>query len=146
MDTAIREEDLRSIVESIWAAMLGIPIEYLGPDPGRGLEGEYSATIAISGNWEGALAVSCSEGLARFVGAALFQQDPWELEGDASMEAILELTNMIGGNVKALVGEGNRLGLPQTRTNDAEPLPGSEEARMLFDCLGEPLGLQVVRK
>lgn len=140
-----RSEQLRSIVETIWITMLGIPIDCIEFSASPETKGDFVARIDIEGAWNGSLELACSEGLARFVGAALFQQDPWELDLESSAEAVLELANMIGGNVKALVGEGNRLGLPRSLTEDLEPMLGEREACLLFDCLGEPLVLQLVR-
>ncbi len=144
MDHSDRARDIQTIVETIWLTMLGIPIDRLPETADQAMNGDCLAHITINGNWEGSLELSCSMGLARFVGAALFQEDPWELDEESSLEAVLELTNMIGGNVKALVGEGNRLGLPELQPSESGE--GEQEASLLFDCLGEPLALQLIRR
>ena len=145
MDSHRRQEELQTVVETIWTTMLGIPINRVLGEEDVEESGDFLASISISGAWDGTLELSCSEGLARFVGAALFQCDPWDLDEDSSVEAVLELANMIGGNVKALVGEGNHLGLPELQSALYERPTGVEEIHLLFDCLGEPLALQLIR-
>lgn len=145
MDQSNRAADLQTIVETIWATMLNIPIDRLPTTIEDGIDGAYSARVRISGTWDGTLVLVCSEGLARFVGAALFRMEPWDLDDESNLEAVLELANMIGGNVKALVGQGSQLGLPEVGTDRSWGEPGEQEAALLFDCLGEPLALRLVR-
>jgi len=101
-----RSEALARVVDSIWTTMLGMPIDP-APDGGPAPDGDSPRVrIELRGPWSGALELTCSESLARFIGSALFQQAPWKLDEASGLEAALELANMIGGNMRPVLGAG----------------------------------------
>jgi chemotaxis protein CheX len=107
----LTEPDLAEVVESVVGAMLGIAIDGCGadsPTPRQAL----GASVQITGPWDGAVVVACDTDFGRRVAAAMFGDDATSMSDEEIADAVGELANMIGGNVKALVGEGTALSLP----------------------------------
>lgn len=140
-------EDVRQVVIDIFEAMLGLPVAEgsVEMDGARRL----TACVQISGGWEGAVAVDCTEALARRVTASMLGME----EGDASPEdvrdAIGEVANVAGGNVKALLGVDCALSLP-TVTEGVDlrlRVPGMRVVVELgFESEREPFRLLVLEK
>jgi chemotaxis protein CheX len=97
---------------AVWEQTLGLPLDptVTVPDThGRTVEGH----VHISGEWNGTLVFQCSIGAARQAAHVMFGPgDDHEGLSDVQ-DAVGELTNMIGGNLKSLLSEdGCFLSLP----------------------------------
>ena len=99
----VREEDIRTITDTVWANV--VRAEATRPNAAEpDLTGTVmTGCVQMGGAWRGAVTIRCSTGLARTVGAAMFETDPAETAGADIRDAIGELANMIGGNIKALL-------------------------------------------
>ena len=85
-----------------------------------------SASVQISGGWEGTVLVSCPEALAQRVAGVMF--DTPEASDDEIRDALGEVANMTAGNVKALVESYCRLSLPAVcRHKIGVPSPASSQ-------------------
>lgn len=133
------------IVQSLASACLGIDAARIPADEASlAAEGELmTASVAISGAWRGAVAVSCSPHLARRVGSAMFGTS--ELVSDEeARDALREIVNIIGGNFKSLVSGPSRLSLPTVRDGDGYWTDALPVHRLHFDCGGEVLVVSVL--
>ena len=112
---AVSAEDLWSVLSGVWESLLGRPAS--PADGVTGGEGAVSASVALHGDWEGAVTVACSPAAAESLTRMMLA-----LPGDARLmsgdvpDAVCEVVNVIGGNVKALVEGSSRLGLPEWGT------------------------------
>ncbi len=102
--------DIRQIVSDIFEAMLGLPVAD-GPAEMDGTR-RLTACVQISGDWEGAVVVDCTEVLARRVTGSMFGLEPDGASPEDVLDAIGEVANVAGGNVKALLGAECALSLP----------------------------------
>lgn len=102
--------DLAEVVESVVVTMLGLDVGAHAPDgvPGSDL----GASVQITGGWEGAVVVACDAAFALRVTESMFGEAAGSVDDVEVADAIGELANMIGGNVKALVGDVTTLSLP----------------------------------
>ena len=121
--------DLEEVVGAVWSGMLGVPMvasQQLDSSGGAEDPLQFTGCIHISAGWEGSLLVQAPEPVARELAAAMFGIEADDLGDEELVDALGEVTNMIGGNVKALVG-GNVLSLPSvTRGRDFHvAVPGS---------------------
>jgi CheY-specific phosphatase CheX len=104
------------IVATVWESMLGIgiapdeSIHALGHEPLG--EHTYAGIVQISGAWDGAVAVQCSDHMARHAAQRMFSLEHGDVSVADLQDALGELTNMTGGNIKALLPEPCTLGLP----------------------------------
>ena len=93
------------------------------------------------------MTVECSGGLARRVASTMFATDACELSADQVSDALGELTNIIGGNIKALLPEPSQLSMPAVTegTDYLFTIPGSRPAAQLsFTCEGKPFQITVL--
>ena len=105
----ISEPDIHGIATSVWADMLGLPLEAgeAGAAPER-----ICAWVGISGAWSGTVTVELAAPLARRVAAALFGMSPEEVTDTEVTDAVGEVVNILGGNLKALLPGPSALSLP----------------------------------
>lgn len=97
---------------SVWEQAVGLtlsPVEQAPPAGPRTFQGH----VHIMGSWTGTVVLQCSEPAARRAAQAFFGDAAPEDEMRDMQDAICELTNMIGGNLKAVVAqEGCTLSIP----------------------------------
>jgi chemotaxis protein CheX len=139
------EEEIRQVTETVWESVLGVslaPRAGVPPAPARMISG----CVQFSGAWEGAVTIECSMEFARQAAATMFGVDSGRATPADTQDAIGELANMTGGNVKALLPEPCRLSLP-TVTDGAAALPGGRTVTTVaFDCQGTPLVVRLLQK
>jgi CheY-specific phosphatase CheX len=139
------EQSISEIVETVWSSMLGLQTE---PDTAStltvgGAESSpvhtYAGVVQISGAWAGAVAVQCSETLARHAASTMFGLTPETVAVADVHDALGELANMTGGNIKALLPEPCTLGLPVVieGADYRLRLPGSLPVQRLAFRVGE---------
>lgn len=101
-------DDLVAIAGDVSRTMLGTAFE---PAPGATPDRPgLTACVQINGEWQGAVLVQCSVAAASAITRLLLRVD--HVEPVEVRDAIGELANMIGGNVKALLPGPSRLSLP----------------------------------
>ena len=144
------EGDLETIMESIWDSILGLPLRRadaascdLRP---RSL---VTGCVLITGAWQGAMTVECSAALARRIASVLFGIDPGRATEEDVQDALGEIANMAGGNVKSLLPAPSAISLPAVAEgNDYRMgVPGGRSvSRASFTCEGEPLLVTLIER
>lgn len=103
------DDDIREIAVSIWETLFSLPleteVEMASPD-----DPVVTGCISIDGAWNGAVTLQCGERLADVLAGQLFRSP--SPSPDEVRDAIGEITNMLAGNIKALVAEPSRISLP----------------------------------
>lgn len=139
-------KDLLAVAETVWRGILSLPIR---PGTARIARGEQtvSASIQISGVWEGAIAVHCPVRLARRIAATMFGG---EIEDDLVQDALGEVANIIAGNVKRLLPGPCGLSLPTVVEGRDYvvriPTLSAVVAGASLECEGIPFEVTVHRK
>ena len=111
MQVTVEEQDIRDITDAVWLNVLQTPTEPLGK--ASVLTGVVlAACVQLTGAWTGAVTIQCSPRVARAAAGMMFQVDPAETSGDDVRDALGELVNMVGGNIKALLPGPTQLSLP----------------------------------
>jgi hypothetical protein len=107
---SISHAELESLTRDIWATMIGLDlvdaVMAAGPEPG------ISSQVEIQGDTEVALRIDCSMELARTIAARLFDMPPDEVETDLVLDAMSEMANILGGNIKGMWPGAIKLSLP----------------------------------
>ena len=97
----------------IWESLLDEPIEPTPTDDSLLADPDAVAgTVSIRGAWSGEVVVVQSAESARCVAAVMFGQAALEVGRAEVRDAVCEVTNMVGGSVKALMPSTAELGLP----------------------------------
>jgi len=101
--------DVLELAEEVWRSFVGVDEPLLPGEPDAGPVA-YAATVTISGEWNGAVTLEFGAGTAESVSARMLGLDD-ATEADVA-DAIGELVNMVGGNVKSLMPGPSVLSLP----------------------------------
>jgi chemotaxis protein CheX len=144
------EQEIISLTQYIWGATLNleaVPHEHpVPPAPGgRTLDG----VINITGAWAGALVLQVPEPVARRAACVMFEVEADSASLEDMQDAVGELTNMTGGNVKALLEGHCHLSLPAVVEGKDYSIrvPGSEAVtRVTFDIEGEPFVVSLLTR
>ena len=111
MQVQMTQPDLAEIVEGTVAVMLGLDPGDLVPDA-EPTTCEIGAAVQFAGEWAGAIVVGCDAEFGREAAAAMFGSERDEVQPDEVADALGELANMIGGNVKPLLPGAATISLP----------------------------------
>ena len=151
-DIADFEPELTEITERVWASLVELPLiprQPGQPGPAAGFSRTFTGCVQITGAWEGAVTVHCSEALAKVLTASMFMVDPEDTTPEEVGDALGELANMVGGNVKALLPEPCRISLPAVADGMDYRLsvPGARPlTAVTWTCLGEPLMVRLLER
>ncbi|GAA3531329.1 chemotaxis protein CheX [Nocardioides daeguensis] len=109
-------EDVLAVTEDVWMALLGddAPLLPRTVAPGAPFDvAAWSAATTISGGWQGVVTVELDEALARRLTMRMLALPADEQASDSDVaDAVGELVNMVGGNVKSLMPGPSVLSLP----------------------------------
>lgn len=107
-----RPSDVQAITEEVWSTFLGDQSPLI-IGIGEEFDPEWSASVAIRGAWNGVVAIELAEGLAQLATRSMLGLEPDSEVSDVDLaDAVGELVNMVGGNIKGLVPGPSRLSLP----------------------------------
>jgi len=139
---SIEEADVCKITESVWSTTFGFDITKLAEVPAATTEPVLTAFVLLAGGWDGALMIQCPTALARRCAAQMFDS-PIDAVTDSDVnDALGELANMIGGNLKSHLPGACTLSLPAVVDghDSGVRVPGSHSLmRMAFASEGEVL-------
>lgn len=109
---ALNRDDLAAITSEVWAAFLladgadALTATAPPAEPGPVVH----AAVEVTGAWSGRVSLALSDGAAAL--AARTMLGAAEVAAADVADAVGELANMVGGNVKSLVPAPSTLGLP----------------------------------
>ena len=110
-------EDVRMVADEVWKALLGeieelvpqYPAGAITPDPA----GTWSGVVTVTGEWHGLVTIEMGDTVARRLTAQMLALPADEPPVDADIaDAVGEVVNMVGGNVKSLMPGPSSLSLP----------------------------------
>lgn len=139
--------DLRRITTDVWATTVGLSLT-AGDADGEPCAHLVTGRVNITGEWTGAVAVQCTDRLARRAAGRMFDAPPDQLSDEDVSDTIGELANITGGNVKSLLGAGLcQLSLPRVSTVPAGTTFPAEQVvdQVTWLCEGEQLVVTVSR-
>jgi CheY-specific phosphatase CheX len=147
-DAVVDPQSLVAIATDVWSTMLESELNPIGPDDvppalGRTLDG----VVAITGGWSGAVVLRVSRPLAVRIARAMFDLGDAEPSLADMQDAVGELTNTTGGNIKGLMPGMCHLSLPTVvEGNDFRVrVPGASVVSELhFLCDDEAVVVQLV--
>lgn len=136
------ETDLIGLTGAIWESVLGLGADPLPPDRALDRLGPVTVTSCchITGEWEGSVALTFDPALCRRLASAMFALPDDELDDELVRDAVGELANIAGGNVKGMLPADTVLSLPQIVEGERYTisLPGTRVlCEAAFDCGGD---------
>ncbi len=121
-------DDLEVITREVWTSFLdGDPAGLVaGGDPPTGEQ--ITGCVHLSGAYTGSIMLQCSPPAARDAAAALFSIAPGDVTQVEVVDAIGEIANMVGGNVKSMLPGPSLLSLPMV-VQGVLSVPGAQVVR-----------------
>ncbi len=117
--SAVTGEQIAEITRDVWSSFLSLDLEIAPGDPRAALGGSTcTGCVHISGEWNGTVFLQCTAAHAQAAAEAMFMADPGTLGPDEIGDALGELTNMVGGNIKSLLPEPSRLSIPSVANGE----------------------------
>ncbi len=104
--------DVAEIVESVFAAMMGLELASAAAPWFPGPDRLTAAVQLLAEEWTGAVLLECDSRQARCFAGRFLSTDPPGGVNDCVRDVLGELANMIGGNLKSAMSPGIRLSLP----------------------------------
>ena len=134
-----------AISTDVWACFLGADQELVPAFEPRGAAGTgYVSSVTVAGAWNGHVILELTEEAALRAARAMVGTD--DVAAGEVTDAVGELANMIGGNLKGLVLAPSQLGLPLVVKGSIEPAPGRDvvfSCTADFDWVGTPVRVSV---
>jgi chemotaxis protein CheX len=121
-------DDLEVITREVWTSFLdGDPSGLVaGGEAGTGEQ--ITGCVHLSGAYTGSIMLQCSPPAARDAAAALFSMAPGDVTQTELVDAIGEIANMVGGNVKSMLPGPSMLSLPSVVQGQLS-VPGAQVVR-----------------
>jgi chemotaxis protein CheX len=107
-----------------------------------------TGSVQITGEWNGALMLSLPTSLVDTLTETLFSLEPGTASIEDKKDAVGELINMIGGNVKALLPEPSVLSVPilALEGNNLYFPSTKMVTHCQFECQGKPFTLTLYER
>lgn len=143
------EESILPIVQGTWESMLQLPALEEDIDVPRTVSLPYAGVITVSGEWEGAIGLFVTEGMGRQAASSMFATPHDGVTTQDLQDALAELTNVVGGNLKGLLPPPCQLGLPVVveGSDYRMQLPGSTQTiTRRFRCNDDIFEVVVVER
>lgn len=121
-------EVVEQLVQDLFSGLLGEceALPYAAPHDGSPLG--VTASVSVTGGWSGHVVFACSEDVGRHIAAGLLMSEPGDINDEDLSDAMGEVANVIGGNVKSVMPGPSKLSLPVAIIGSAsERRPGAVE-------------------
>lgn len=145
---SVTADDIAGIAQDVWGSFLSmdlVPTQVSdAPFPGESVTG----CVHVAGAWGGSVLVEATAAHATAAAEAMFAADPGSLSWDEVSDALGELTNMVGGNIKGLLPAPSTLSIPSVAGGESYTLrvPGAVLAsRVLLEGPAGPVRISLWR-
>jgi len=139
---AVDEDVVRAIVQQVWESLLqAAPVPWFGDAPAHGPS--VAAEVTLAGDWNGAVRMSCDATTAERLAGTMLGTADEPLPQEDVHDAVGEIVNVIGGNVKGSLEGSTSLGLPTVDVGSLVP-PAEPVSRCVLDWHGAPVTVEVL--
>jgi chemotaxis protein CheX len=121
-------DDLEVITREVWTSFLDGDPAGLIATGGEMPADKITGCVHLTGAYTGSIMLQCSPPAARQAAAALFSIAPENVTQSEVVDAIGEIANMVGGNVKSMLPGPSALSLPSV-VQGLLSVPGAQVVR-----------------
>lgn len=142
--TAITPDMVSEIAQEIWGVLLAV--DEPSPLLPANLSGEdVMAMVHISGEWDGTVCISCSRAAACTAASVMLGIAEQDVTREDVADAMGEIVNVVGGNLKSLLPGPSALSLPFICDDGTLEVPGHLELcqQVRFSWMEEPVVISV---
>ncbi len=98
----LTSDDIDELMIEVWAPGVELDLYHAEHETGPRA---FTASLIATGGWDGHVVVRATESFARAVAARMFGIPRGEVGAADAADAVGELVNVVGGNLKSLLGE-----------------------------------------
>ncbi|MBI3410974.1 MAG: chemotaxis protein CheX [Planctomycetes bacterium] len=139
--------DIHQVVEGVWETVLNLRAEpEVAANGGIPAREFLRCRVDFSGAWHGAITLDCPTALARQAAGIMFDLDAAACTDEDTRDALAELGNVVGGNLKTLLPAPCSLSLPNVAAADSSTPPAAAtqiRARSSYRCQGQAFAVTV---
>jgi chemotaxis protein CheX len=106
------EKEIQQYTQLVCSTLLGIEVQFLPGHYDASPTDTFTGSVQITGKWNGSLLLSLPSSLVNTLTETLFSLEPGKASTEDRKDAVGELINMIGGNIKALLPQPCTLSVP----------------------------------
>ena len=132
----VQPADLEEMFSSLFDSMLMLPVELSSSGCQPDLD-FLTASIEVTGDWQAELHIAVDQPLSQSIACAMFGMEPDELAEDEVYDALCEVVNVVGGNVKGMVNLDCQLSLP--KVGNLEWATGDNGLKVDFESEGNQM-------
>lgn len=144
-DLLFTPDVVSEITSSVWRAFLP-ESDDISPIRVMPSDALLTGTVFISGQWNGFVSLTCSSVAAVRAAALMFDVEIEQVSHADVLDAVGELVNIVGGNLKGMLPSPTGLSLPSV-TDGSEHPDSRAGAELLVDVqqswMGEPVSVAV---
>lgn len=142
--------DIDDVTRQVWEHVLALTPTTVHPDdcdPDDDRVCTVSSSVHIIGGWSGAVSLAMTPDLTLEIASRMFDATAEDLSAEEVDDAVGEMANMIGGNVKSLLGGVAQLSMPTVTRGPRPSFPGTEIAEnVAYRVAGHPFRVTLHRE
>lgn len=145
--SAVDELTVQAVLEQVWESLLGEPLLPWTDDVV--VPGAVRAEVTLSGDWAGRVLLACDPATAASLARTMLgARDGDPVPDEDVRDAVGELANVVGGNVKGMLPGTTALGLPRVETiaaatDPVDPVDDASTVRQVVRWHGAPVVVDV---
>jgi hypothetical protein len=144
MDAAALYDELHTITETLSGIMLHTSFHETSETSFASKE-IYIAQVFFTDAWQGSLRIITTDTLARILAERIFSDPAYPVTSFEMSEALREIANITGGNLKNFLPECTKLSLPKFDVVAEIPALHTIITTLHFEAEGEPYRIDLLR-
>ncbi len=139
------EKEIQQYTQLVCSTILGIEVHPLPGQYETSPSETFTGSVQITGKWNGGLLLSLPSSLVDKLAETLFSLESGKASTEDRKDAVGELINMIGGNIKALLPQPCTLSVPHLGPEGQNlNFPSAKRVtHCQFKCQGKTFGLSM---
>ena len=134
------ESEIQKYNKLVWSTLLGFDIE---PESGTynfSSEDTVTGSVQVTGKWNGVISLYLPSALVARITETMFSLNSGDSSPETKKDAIGELINMIGGNIKSMLPQPSSLSTPIfSMEGQSQQFPYTKRVtECKFVCNGNP--------
>ena len=139
------ENEIQQYSKMVWSTLLGLEIEPEAGPFNLSSEEMVTGSVQVTGKWNGVISLYLPSPLVARVTETMFSLNSGQATPETKKDAIGEIINMIGGNIKALLPQPSSLSTPVfSMEGQSQQFPFTKKVTQCkFVCNGNPFALSL---
>ncbi|MFT4578638.1 MAG: chemotaxis protein CheX [Nitrospinales bacterium] len=139
------ESEIQQYNKMVWATLLGFEIQ---PEPGTfdySSKDMVTGSVQVTGKWNGVITLYLPSTLVNHITETMFSLESGEASPETKKDAIGELINMVGGNIKSMLPQPSTLSIPIfSMEGQSQQFPFTKKVTQCkFTCNGSSFALSL---